>query len=281
MIVEIEILGNTSIERITNTFNLSFSDYFVPVHLTTGQLSQKMKVDKINLDYSVGAFENGNLIAFILHGVDILDNVKVVYNGGTGVVPKQRGQGLTKRMYDFILPVLREKKVAYLLLEAISKNIQAIKSYEKVGYKAIRGLNCYTGQISLKSEKGNINIRKLIDYDWILMQSFWDFKPTWQNSANVADILKDSNISFGAYINNRLAGYIIFNPNNKRIQQIAVHKDFRRMGIASALFSVLIKESDNNLSIVNVDEGSQPVNTFLQKIGFENFLTQIEMKFVL
>jgi len=276
--VNIKTLRDTSFEIITNTFNLSFSDYFVTIRLTTEQLQAKMGIDKVNPDYSVGVFEDENLIAFILHGTDDIDNKKVVYNGGTGVVPDKRGQGLTKKMYEFILPVLKEQRVDYLILEAITKNIQAIKSYEKVGYRIKRELKCYNGQIKPVNRTNDFEIRELACYDWTLMRSFWDFIPTWQNSVNVIDRLKESNKSIGAYLNSKLVGYLIYNPGSKRIQQFAVDKSLRRMGIASALIDNIVKEYGNDLSVVNVDESSEQTNSFILKTGLDNYLDQIEMK---
>lgn len=278
MSIGIRTLTNSSIEQITEAFNLAFSDYFVPVCLTTEQLQSKMKADRVNLDYSVGAFENGNLIGFILHGTNIIDNKNVVYNGGTGVIPDKRGQALTKQMYDFILPILKDKGINYQVLEVISNNIQAIKSYERVGYKTFRKLKCYDGKITLKNEPKIIDIRELSDYNWTLMQSFWDFTPTWQNSPHALDELRSINRSIGAYKDNQLVGYVIYNPNSRRIQQIAVHKDFRGAGIASALFSEIAKGIDNEFSIVNIDENSKAINLFLQEIGFKNYIDQLEMR---
>lgn len=276
--MKIKTLENTSIKKITDSFNLAFSDYFTSFHLTPEQLSSKMKADKIYLKYSVGVFEDENLIAFILHGTDTLDNKKVVYNGGTGVIPDKRGQGLTKQMYTYILPILKEQKIDYIILEVISKNIQAIKSYEKVGFNAIRELGCYKGEIAAPYKISNAEIKELHSYDWELMQPFWDLKPTWQNSINVVNELKESNQSIGAYIDNKLVGYLIFNPTSKRIHQFAVDKNFRKKGIASKLIKTIIEKSTNDLTIINVDKNSHPINSFLSKNGFDNFLDQIEMK---
>jgi len=276
--MQIKTLSNISIEVIADTFNLAFSDYFVPVHLTPQQLADKMKSDKVNPEYSVGAFENEKLIALILHGTDIINTKKVVYNGGTGVIPPKRGQALTKRMYDFILPVLKEQGVDYAILEAISQNIQAIKSYQKVGFKIDREVNCYKGQIEPTDRTGDIKITELKNYDWPLMQSFWDFTPTWQNASNTVDAQKGNNISLGAYINSKLAGYVIFNPNTKRIQQLAVDKNHRRTSIASILLDNIIEGYGKDLSVINVDNRSIPANSFLLKAGFENYVSQVEMK---
>lgn len=276
--MEINTLKGVKTKDILNVFNESFSDYFIPFQLTEKQLVSKMLADKVNLNLSVGVFENGKLIAFILNGFDKINNEKIIYNGGTGVIPKKRGSGLTKQMYHFILPVLKEKGINKLFLEVITENIQAIKSYEKSDYKIARELLCYKGEISISNINDNLEIKKLQDYNWSLMQSFWDISPTWQNSNNVVNELRNTNISLGGYIENQLVGYIIYNPNNKRLHQIAISKNFRRQKIASTLLWKLIEKYGSDLSIINVDKSSKPVNTFLQKIGLEKNLEQLEMK---
>jgi ribosomal protein S18 acetylase RimI-like enzyme len=276
--MEFNTLKGIETKDILNVFNESFSDYFIPFQLTEEQLDSKMLADKVNLNLSVGVFENGNLIGFILHGFDKINGEKIIYNGGTGVIPKKRGSGLTKQMYHFILPVLKEKGINKLFLEVITENIQAIKSYEKSGFKIERELLCYKGEISISNINNNLEINKLQDYNWNLLQSFWDISPTWQNSNNVVNKLRNTNISLGAYIKNQLVGYIIYNPNNKRLQQIAINKNFRQQKIASTLMRKLIDEYGNTFSIINVDKSSKSVNAFLRKIGFEKNLEQLEMK---
>lgn len=276
--MEIKTLGGIDKKDILNVFNKSFSDYFIPFQLSEEQLTSKMLADKTELDLSVGVFENKNLIAFILHGFDKIDNKKVIYNGGTGVIPEKRGSGLTKQMYHFILPILKENRIDRLQLEVITENIPAINSYKKSGYKIERELCCYKGEINILNINDRLEIKKLSNYDWDLMESFWDIYPTWQNSKNVINELKNNNISLGAYLENQLVGYVIYNPSNNRIQQIAVSKNFRQKKIASTIFREIIETYTNSLSIINVDKSSKCINTFLEKIGFENTLEQLEMK---
>ncbi len=82
----------------------------------------------------------------------------------------------------------------------------------------------------------------------------------------------------GAYIKNKLVGYVIYNPKNKRLQQIAINKNFKRRKIASTLMSKLIEDYGATVSIINLDKSSKPIDAFLQKIGFEKNLEQLEMK---
>ena len=275
--MKIKTLEETDTKEILNVFNKSFSDYFIPFELNNEQLNSKMFADKTDLKLSVGTFENGNLIAFILHGFDTINNQRLVYNGGTGVVPEKRGAGLTKQMYHFVLPILIKEGVKKIILEVINENIQAIKSYEKSGFKAERKLICYNGKAEITLTNKHLVVKELQKYDWNTMKSFWDIFPTWQNSESVLDNLKSNNISLGAYIENQLIGYVIYNPKKKRIQQIAISKNFRKKRAASTLISELIKKYGNALSIINVDKTSKTLNNFLIKIGLESNLEQLEM----
>lgn len=279
--MEIKTLKGVSKTDILNVFNTSFSDYFIPFKLSEEQLASKLLVDKTDLELSVGVFENGHLIAFILHGIDTFHNQKTVYNGGTGVIPEKRGAGLTKQMYRFILPFLTEKGIHKIILEVISNNVQAIRSYEKSGFKVHRKLVCYNGDISTHKINNGIEISVLLEYDWAVMESFWDMNPTWQNAISALNELQQNNISLGAYIENQLIGYVICNPSNNRIQQIAVSKDFRQKGIASSLCNALTHNNGSKFSIINVDENSRSIHAFLNNIGFEMTLEQLEMELVL
>lgn len=276
--MEIKNLEGIDNKEILRVFNESFSDYFIPFKLTEEQLTSKMIADKTDLELSVGVFDNQNLIAFILHGYDISNDQKVAYNGGTGVIPGKRGYGLTKQMYLFILPILEKKGIDKIILEVITENIQAIRSYEKSGFKKVRELACYKGEFNGAKTNEKVEIKELPTYDWKLMESFWDISPTWQNSKNVMDELKTSTISFGAYIKDQFVGYVIYNPKSKRIQQIATHKDFRKNGIASRLLIELANRYGNDFSVINVDKKAENVTHFFESIGFKNFLEQIEME---
>jgi ribosomal protein S18 acetylase RimI-like enzyme len=274
--MEIRTLRDSDTDQVLIAFNEAFSGYFVPLQLTKEQLLNKIRSEGIDLGYSTGAFLNGRLSGFILHAIDLIDNKKTVYNGGTGVIPGQRSKGLTQRMYDFILPVLIAEKVDNVILEVIAENMAAIKTYEKIGFKIKRKLACYKGESRAERNDGLI-IKELREYDWDKLKTFWDFTPAWQNSENVVERQKDNNISYGAFIDDKLAGYIVYNPLSKRVQQFAVDKHHRRKKIASGLFAC-ISQPGTSLSLINVDEYSVGTDRFLKQIGLEKFLEQYEMQ---
>ncbi|WP_299224957.1 GNAT family N-acetyltransferase [uncultured Psychroserpens sp.] len=276
--MNIKTLNGVSDTELLEVFNLAFSDYFIPLQLTLDQFQSKLKADQTKLDLSVGAFENEKLIGFILHGKAKLNCKSVIYNGATGVIPEKRGRKLTQRMYDFILPILRAKSFDHLLLEVISENHPAIKSYENVGYYSERRLICFKGELSIAPIETIFNIREISDYNWSVMQSFWDVLPSWQNSRQSIEQLKIQHKLIGAYSNNELIGYLIYHPKTKRMQQLAVCKEYRNKDVAKALVTYLSENYDKNLSIINVDETSKSAINFLTGIGLKPFITQLEMK---
>jgi ribosomal protein S18 acetylase RimI-like enzyme len=265
-------------DKITKVFNESFSDYLVPFKLTREQLENKIKNDGIQLAYSVGAFENDELIGFILHGYDIISDQKVLYNAGTGVIPHHRGNKLTRKLYENIFPLLISHSIDKIQLEVITGNQPAIKTYQDIGFQVKRTLACYRGAINTCEAITGFQIHLLEDYDWELLQSFWDWQPSWQNSIRAAANLKHSNASFGLYSNAMLLGYIILNPLTKRVQQFAVHKDYRRRGIGRSLFHHIAQKFGRDIAIINIDESSNATAAFMISTGLDAYVRQYEME---
>ena len=278
--MEIRTLKGIGVDKITETFNTAFANYFIPLQLTSEQLLAKFRADRVDLDLSVGTFYQGRLAAFILHGFDVIDGKQIVYNGGTGVVPSARGQHLTQRMYQFVLPILLKKGAHKVVLEVITKNTQAIRSYEKTGFKVVRELSCYKGEVALEKPVGVASPKNLKYYPWENLEVFWDTLPTWQNAKNVLDH-KPNNTKLGVYHNGKLVGYISFDPNSHRIQQLAVHKDFRKRGIASRMVWELKEIYGRTVSVINVDKQNMALHTFFLKMGLDDHLSQYEMELVL
>jgi ribosomal protein S18 acetylase RimI-like enzyme len=279
--MRIQTLKNIAVEKIVDVFNLSFSDYLVSLRLTQEQLEDKIKSDSIRLEFSVGAFENNELVAFILHGYDIIDNHKIVYNAGTGVIPNKRGNKLTQRLYEYALPILHENEIDKIVLEVITINEPAIKTYKNIGFKITRELECFKGSINITSTNSDFQIRAMEQYDWQTLRSFWDFQPSWQNNSTAVENLKQSNLSIGIYDNEKLLGYIIFNPRLKRLHQLAVDKNYRKRGIGRQLLKHISAHYGSEFSIINIDSSSKETLQFLTGIGMNMYVKQYEMELTL
>lgn len=278
--MEFKTLSNTSIEDILEVFNLSFSDYIVPFHLSKEQLEAKIIAEKLDLNLSVGAFENGRLAGFILQAEKVENGEKIIYNGGTGVVPGSRGKSLVRKMYDFIIPALKENNAETLLLEVIEGNEPAIRAYENLGFNKVRRLLCFNGNISSGKENDEVVVRDLENLQWERLSSFWDIQPSWQGAVFALDPMPENYITLGAYTGEKLVGYIIYNPVARKVYQIAVDKNYRKQGIGTKLFNALGKRNGGEpVSLNNVDDTSENTSTFLEKtIGLKNWLSQFEMK---
>ena len=274
-------LQNICIADITVVFNHAFSDYIVPIQLTQEQMVNKIKGDGINLQLSVGAFDDDRLVAFIFHGYDEEAGKQIFYNAGTGVIPSHRGNGITKKMYAFILQKLNAKQGDKTLLEVITENKPAIKTYTGIGFQAVRTLNCYKGTLALKPLSSNHNIKIDSHYDWDTMASFWDVVPSWQNSVRALKQLQQTNVLIAAYDSDCLVGYIIYNPLVKRAQQFGVAKSHRKKGIGSQLFAFVAQHYSPEISVINIDDNDKNCVHFLESSGLNKFVTQYEMEMAL
>ncbi|PWN59054.1 GNAT family N-acetyltransferase [Chryseobacterium viscerum] len=278
--MEFKTLASTSIDEILSVFNHSFSDYIVPFHLTKEVLISKIAAEKLDMNISVGAFEEGRLVSFILQAEKIENGEKTIYNGGTGVIPESRGKGLVRKMYDFIIPILKERNAHVLLLEVIEGNQNAIRAYENLGFTIVRRLLCFNGNINKGKENAEVSIQELKDFQWEKLCSFWDIEPSWQGSVFVLEPMPEHYVTLGAYDGERLVGYIIYGPASKKIYQIAVDKNYRNQGIGTMLFNAILQKNNGQpIALNNVDDSSENISKFLsEKIGLNNWLSQFEMK---
>lgn len=277
--MQIRTLEQTPIELIIDAFNKAFSDYQVKVKLTEEAFLQKIATENINLQYSAGAFMHGQLVGFILHAFDELDGIRIVYNGGTGVMPAYRGQGISEQLYRFLIPLLKDKGIERCYLEVIDSNAKAIHVYIKTGFQIVRDLLCFKGILYNHKtvELPDIQLRELDEIDFEQLPKFWNGKPTWQNSIAAMRRAHSVYQNLGLYQNDHLIGYGMLNSNSGRISQFGIHPAHRRQGYGRLLFDYMSKLGNSSLSVINVDQSDLATTRFLQRIGMEAFIGQYEM----
>jgi ribosomal protein S18 acetylase RimI-like enzyme len=276
--MEFRNLADLNITDLLSVFNLSFSDYVVPFHLTLEQLKSKINAEKIDMNLSVGAFQSDQIVGFILQAEKVEDGKRMIYNAGTGVIPDYRGQGLVRKMYDYIIPMLRDRKTDILALEVIEGNEPAIRAYTNLGFKISRKLLCFKGTIKASEKYAEIQIQQMNTTQWGIFKSFWDIEPSWQSSVIVLDQMRNDLVILGAYEMDKLAGYAIFNPATGKVYQVAVDKKQRRKGVGAKLFKVIGEMSEGSVTVINnVDDSSENTSQFLTRMGLENWVSQFEM----
>ena len=275
----ISTLERTPLDEIVTVFNKAFSDYKIKVSFTEDSFKQKISLENISLNYSVGAFENGQLIGFVLNGFDYRDGKKSVYNAGTGVVPAFRGKGITEELYDYMFPLFQKQSLQQGILEVLENNTTAIHVYLKLGYQIKRDLTSFTGVVHFNKLPTIKDVRaSLLDtFDWNLITTFWNIQPSWQNSTNAIERSKDLFKFIGIFRNEHLIGYGIINPDNGKIAQFGVDRVFRKMGVGQFLFNCLAKVTKSKLSVFNVDQSDTETIDFLTKVGMKPMIRQFEM----
>ena len=267
-------LAYTDIETLLICFNDSFKDYFVPLQLTKEQLAGKIYAEAIDMKLSFGAFHNGQLVAFILNGIDDIYNKKTAYNAGTGVLPGYRGQKLSMFLYIYLIDELKKNGIEKAILEVIDQNIAAIKTYERIGFAITASLISSKGKPENKTfDPSTIQISK--HPDWGMITTMCEWKPAWQYNNNTLRRAWNNYTLFTSG-DDIVMAYCIANPENGRIAHFGRNENGDEH--ISNLFGYLASTIEPPLTIIHVDEIATEANAFIKKTGIQHFINSFEMQ---
>lgn len=275
--MRIDFLKNLSLETVNDAFNKAFEHYFAPVNSTPAEMADRLKRDDLTMKLSTGAFDGEKLIGLMLQGGRQKEGKKTLYNGGTGVVMAARGQGLTLRQYDFMLPRVAEMGYNHLQLEVIRENAPAIHIYRKVGFEITRELDCFIGYVNEFATPPGITITDRKAAVWQGSPVWHDYAPTWQHADASLKNLWEEVIVLTAMDGDERVGYLLSLPNG-RVMQFAVAPQHRRKGIGRSLFSELQQRLGKMLNVVNVERMEQPLDMFFINLGLTPGFYQYEME---
>mgnify|MGYP003365223149 CR=1 FL=1 len=270
--IKIESLSNVDINELSALYNLSYKNYYVPIYLNVDQFQKKLKMEDIDLKYSVGAFIDNVLVGFLLYGIRIQNNEKVSYIGGTGVSPEYRDNRITQQMLDYSFSELKAIDVKSIYLDVNTKNDFAINAYETCGFVKTRTLNSYKG-IPILVVNPLHEIKTFSDLN-LITENFWDIKPTWKNDIQSIKNIIDDCLITGIFENDNLVAYKIINKKNTRIYEFGVHHEYRNRYLASILFSDL---KNKEIKMINIDENELTTNNFIKSLGLSMYDNQYEM----
>ncbi|MEO9965217.1 MAG: GNAT family N-acetyltransferase [Reichenbachiella sp.] len=275
-------LTREDLGQMYRTFLEAFSDYSVNMKMSREAFEDRM-VSKLNIrfDLSPGVFSGDKLIAFILHTVNKYEDSLAAYNGGTGVIPGYRGHGLTAKMYEFVDPQLRKEGVKKCVLEVLEDNHVAILSYEGVGFQKSKKFQC----LMLKGGR----LKRTLDMPDALLEVGDFVIDEYAELGGVVPGMLDQLTQVKYHLQKeiileyrkegQLIAYIIFQPVNGRITQLAVRPDFRRQGIGSAMLIKMHTLSENKtLSVLNIEDREKGLISFFESNGFTCDLQQWEMQ---
>ncbi|MBP9664960.1 MAG: GNAT family N-acetyltransferase [Pyrinomonadaceae bacterium] len=274
-------LSDEHFDPLYATFIEAFSDYVFPFALTETQFRNHINLNAVDLCRTAGYFDSDKLVGFSLNGFGDWNGRPTVYDAGTGVIPSMRRRGISEAMFDMMLPVFKERSISQSLLEVVTKNGGAIRLYEKLGFSVTRELALFQcdGKVKPAVSAPQVEIRDMPEPDWKLLTSFWDGRPSWQNSVEAVQRSLPLKRILGAFHDDACVGYVVFSSKFGRVAQMAVDKAHRTRGIGTALLNTMQAETTSgySLQIINIDRSLTDAITFLRNRGFYERLTQLEM----
>lgn len=276
----IKSLENETRLNIYNAFCAAFSDYVVPLSLSYDEFIADNTRRAFNASLSLGAYDEGVLVGFVLNGRGLWKTQDTAYDLGTGIIPAYRGLGLGTQLAEATKKTLYENGIKIWLLEVIRENEAAVKTYTKAGFKITRNLECFEGTIKSQNTLSKLNIEikacDQIPYDSI--KNFNDFEPSWQNSNDAVKRFPGKLQCFIAYLNNKEIGFCILSASGT-IWQLAVEQSNRRQGVGSALLKACASPTNGKLRYINVDASDIGTIELLEKNGIKKDVGQYEMEY--
>ena len=267
-------LAGTPLQQILEAFNESFSDYVVPFQLTASSLDLKIRHEGIDLSRSYGAFDGSRLCALMLQAVGSPFGQPEVFNGGTGVLPAYRGRGLAYRLYEHSIRMLAD--VPLHRLEVIKENAPAVRLYQSLGFKSLRQMCAWKGQV--QAEPSGFSIKPLQPGAGLMRPGWKLSRPTWQNSLEAVMRTAESHITLGAWREGQLLGWGVVYPQTGLLRLLAVAPGARRQGVGRSLLAALGAHCpEQSIRINYVDEQDAESIGFLEALGFNRFLDSLEM----
>lgn len=279
--IQIKSLENTSFDQLYEAFSAAFAEY--EMQLTANELQAMLQRRGFTKELSFGAFDNDRLVSFTCNGIGQFDGIKTAYDTGTGTLKEYRGQGLAGQIFQYSLPYLRNAGVSQYLLEVLKHNEAAVSVYKKQGFKVVREFSYFTAGIN------DIQMRKRDDnkylsittsnLDSIKKQSSWfEFEPSWQNSFESIGRQAESFVIKAASVNNSHVGFCVFEPFSGDITLIAIHPQYRRKGIATALLEEVLMDCKNTgVKLINTDNQFPAISVWANSVGLVKRGEQFEM----
>lgn len=265
-------------ELLHQAFLRAFSDYQVKMELSFPDFEQMLRRRGYCPALSVGAFQGEKLVGFVLNGFRNWNGKPTVYDLGTGVVPECRRQGLTSEMLRHTKFLLKEKQVEQYLLEVIQTNDSALALYRKQGFRESREFSCFRAEKTRLVRRADWPTKPAAAIDFEAVKEFWDFSPSWQNSADSIHAAPEAFVSSVVRRNQEIVGYGIADRKTGDIPQLAVKREYRGNGISQSILTDLANRTESaRLCMLNVETGAGSTEMFLRASGFTPFVGQYEM----
>jgi len=266
--MEIKSLNGIDFDIVFDAFAQAFADY--EIQQSKISLQAMLKRRGFNADLSFAAFEGNKIVAFTLNGIGKFNGINTAYDTGTGTLKEYRGKGLATKIFEYSLPYLKKAGIEQYLLEVLQYNTKAISVYKNLGFEVTREFDYFIlsnqdYKSNMKVSDFNCSIKQVNLEDLNFVSEFWDFNPSWQNSFESIKRSKADFVILSAYIDTEIVGYCVFEPISGDVTQIAVDKENRRKGVATALLNEAIKlNKKDKFKFVNIETTCHSFIGFLE-----------------
>ena len=286
MSIEYRFLSTEAFPLAHAAMTEAFADYHLDMSYMTAERSWRRNI-KSGVDYScsVAAYENERIVGVTYVGLDDWQGEPAAFDSGTGIIPKYRGRGIAKGMFEYALPELRKRGITRFLLEVLKPNAAAIKAYSKTGFKTTRELACYLlapGEIrTAKHASDDFQVRVIDKPSVKAFEPLADWQPSWENSFSGMDRIEDDLIRLGAFHHDLLVGILVYYPLLQWIMSLLVDSSYRRRGVASSLLQVLpdyLSPGLESIKITNIDRSDNAMLAFFENSGASWEIDQYEME---
>ncbi|QUS57981.1 GNAT family N-acetyltransferase [Pseudovibrio brasiliensis] len=266
-------------EQLHRVMVSAFSDYVIQMEMSLADFERMITTRGLDPELSWVAVEDEQLVGFWFIGKQAA-YPGTVYAVSTGTVPDARGKGIASKLFAKVEEHALKAGYGKIQLEVITSNTAAVKAYEKLGFATERHFQCFSLQKTAFSERPTTAQPVIAAWSELEPQvsELWQQPPSWQNSAFAVRALGDEAASYQIEQDGKLAAYITFTRKTGSVMQLAVAREHRGKGFASALLAVAFADVEKEaLTFINVDEGDETIMQALPKLGAIKTLQQYEM----
>jgi ribosomal protein S18 acetylase RimI-like enzyme len=268
-----ESLHQTPLSTVVAALTAAFQGYFVPLSSSVTYWEERYKAARVDWALSFGAWEDGALVAFIIHGVDDYQGHRTAFNTGTGVLASHRGLGLVDALYVYALPHLRAAGVTRCALEVIVQNERAMHVYQRIGFAVTRRVKCLRGTLAVGA--GDLDVYRTGFGQVGEIDLASRARDSWDNTDQAIEAGAAGYHCYKVVEGDVHIGYFVHNPQSGYVPRLALS-----VTATAARWSRLLQglaHVQPTMRINNIDERATDLISALLAAGLENHIDQYEM----